>query len=313
MLRKFLIPALCLFLLFSCKSERLKEGENFLAVKGGKLWYKVIGSGTKIPIVMLHGGPGFPSYYLTPLFELANDRQIIVYDQLSSGRSSNSMDTSLMNLETQLEHLNALLKELHLKEFYLYGHSYGTMLAVSHYLKGYNQPKALILESPFFDARTWVADSYKRVNEMDSIDRVPILNFIAGKYADTANYAKALNRFYSLYYNRKMNPYLDSSIVHSGRLLGLQMNGANEFLVGGNLKDINLIEELKNIKVPALFTTGEFDIAMPETVKKFQSLTPNARFVVIENAGHSVMNDNTAADLKAIRQFIESLENKTGK
>lgn len=312
-LNNFLILTLCFFLLFSCKSENPKEGEYELAVKGGKLWYKVIGSGTKTPIVMLHGGPGFPSYYLTPLFELANDRQIIVYDQLSSGRSSNSDDTSLMNLETQLEHLQALLQELHIKDYYLYGHSYGSMLAVSHYLRGEYKPGALILESPFFDARTWVADSYKRVNAMDSIDRVPILNFIAGKYTDTANYAKALNKYYSLYYNRKMNRYLDSSIVHSGKLLGLQMNGANEFLVGGNLKDINLIGELKNIKVPVLYTTGEFDIAMPETVKKFQSLTPNAKFVVINNAGHSVMNDNTAADLKAIRTFINSLETKTSK
>ena len=148
---------------------------------------------------------------------------------------------------------------------------------------------------------------------MDSIDRMPILNFITGKYADTTNYAKSLTKYYSLFYNRKMNQYLDSSIVRSGKLLGLQMNGDNEFLVGGNLKDINLIGELKNIKVPVLFTTGEFDIAMPETVRQFKNLTPNAQFVMIEKAGHSVMNDNTEADLYAIRRFIDSLEQKGNK
>ena len=134
--RHLLIPVFSLFFFFSCKSSKPEEGEYSLAVKGGKIWYKVIGNGDKTPIVMLHGGPGFPSYYLTPLFELANDRQIIVYDQLSSGRSSNSEDTSLMNLPTQLDHLKTLLQKLALKEFYLYGHSYGSMLAVSHYLKG---------------------------------------------------------------------------------------------------------------------------------------------------------------------------------
>lgn len=312
-MKKLLLPCFLLTFLFSCKYDKPKEGENYLEVKGGKIWYKIIGTGRKTPIIMLHGGPGFPSYYLTPLFELANDRQVIVYDQLSSGRSSNSEDTSLMNLPSQLDHLKSLLNHLHVKEFYLYGHSYGSMLAVSHYLKNEHKPKALILESPFLDARTWIEDSYKRVYEMDSLDRNPILQFIAGNYSDTANFAKSLNKYYSLFYNRKMNRYLDSSIARSGKLLGLQMNGNNEFLVGGNLRDINLIGELKNIKVPVLFTTGEYDIALPTTVQQFQRLTPNAKFVVIEHAGHSVMNDNTEADLKAIRQFIDSLEAKGNK
>jgi proline iminopeptidase len=36
-------------------------------VEGGKIWYEVFGSGNKTPILVLHGGPGYPSYYLNPL------------------------------------------------------------------------------------------------------------------------------------------------------------------------------------------------------------------------------------------------------
>jgi proline iminopeptidase len=43
-------------------------------VPGGKVWYQVVGSGTKTPLLLLHGGPGVPSYYLKPLAALAGSR-----------------------------------------------------------------------------------------------------------------------------------------------------------------------------------------------------------------------------------------------
>ena len=87
------------------------------------------------------------------------------------------------------------------------------------------------------------------------------------------------------------------------------MWGKEEFMATGNLKNYNRINDLKKIKIPTLYTAGEFDAARPSTVKYFQSQTPNSKFVLIKNAAHSTMNDNTQADLKAIRDFINSLEN----
>ena len=118
---------------------------------------------------MLHGGPGFPSYYLSPLFALAKERQIIVYDQLGCGRSSNTEDTSLMNIEAQLKDIKALLNKLQITEFYLYGHSYGTMLAVDYYFKNENLPKALILASPCMSTKRWELDADTLINTMDTV------------------------------------------------------------------------------------------------------------------------------------------------
>jgi proline iminopeptidase len=292
----------------SCSTKRLKEGESFLDVKGGKVWYKVIGNGNKTPIVMLHGGPGFPSYYLAPLFELAKGRQIIVYDQLGCGRSSNLIDTSLMNIESQLQDLKALINKLEIKDFYLYSHSYGTMLAVDYYFKNEKTPKGIIFASPCMSTKQWELDADTLISSMDSIYSKPLINFKKGNFSDTAQYYKAIEKYYSSFYNKTMNKNIDSSIKKNGKDLYLHMWGEEEFSATGNLKNYNLINSLKRIKVPVLYTAGEFDAARPSTVKYYQSLTPRSKFVLIENAAHSTMNDNTKADIKAISDFINSLE-----
>jgi hypothetical protein len=56
--------------LTACRGERgpapqVPLGEGRLAVPGGTIWYKVSGSGGGTPVVLLHGGPGMSSYYLT--------------------------------------------------------------------------------------------------------------------------------------------------------------------------------------------------------------------------------------------------------
>jgi len=308
MRQSFFLIITCTLFLISCRQRNPKEGEYYLPVKGGNIWYKVIGNGKKTPIVMLHGGPGFPSYSLTPLFELADDRQIVVYDQLSCGRSTNSTDTSLMNMESQLKDLKALLNKLKITDFYLYGHSYGTMLAVDYYFKNENQPKALILASPCMSTKIWEQDADTLINSMDTTYSKPLKNFKAGNYKDTGNYSKAIIAYYSSFYNRKMNQYIDSSVARNGQNLYLHMWGKEEFLATGNLKNYNRIMDLQKISIPTLLTAGEFDAARPNTVKFYQSLIPNAKFSMIANAGHSTMNDNTQADVKAIRDFLQSIE-----
>lgn len=308
MYKRLLFFAVAVLFFSSCAPEKIKEGEGYVKVEGGKIWYRVIGSGNKTPIVMLHGGPGFPSYSLTPLFALATDRQVIVYDQLGCGRSDNLTDTVYMNIEAQLKDLKALLQKLQVTDFYLYAHSYGTILAAEYYFKNEHLPKAMILASPCMSTKRWELDADTLINSMEAVYRRPLQNFKAGNDKDTALYSEAINHYYSSFYNRKMNSYIDSSIARSGKALYLHMWGKEEFTVTGNLKNYNRINDLKKINIPTLFTAGEFDAARPATVKYYQSLTPNSRFVLIKDAAHSTMNDNTTADLNAIRSFIKSIE-----
>ncbi len=108
---KTVLAASCLLgllALMSCQSAVLKPGEGFVDVPGGRVWYKIVGSGTRTPLLLLHGGPGAPSYYLKPLAALADERPVIFYDQLGAGHSDHVTDTTLFTIDRFVQELAAV-------------------------------------------------------------------------------------------------------------------------------------------------------------------------------------------------------------
>lgn len=83
----------------SCRGAGLQPREGRVDVTGGRIWYRIVGSGTRTPLLLLHGGPGVPSYYLNPLAKLADERPVIFYDQLGAGRSDRPTQTELWIVE----------------------------------------------------------------------------------------------------------------------------------------------------------------------------------------------------------------------
>ena len=84
----------------SCFSQYLSPREGFVNVEGGRISYKIIGSGKKTPLLIIHGGPGGRGdcSFIAPFTAISNDRPIILYDQLGSGRSDKSTDSTLWQL-----------------------------------------------------------------------------------------------------------------------------------------------------------------------------------------------------------------------
>ena len=80
-------------------SRELKPGSGFIQVPGGRVWYNVVGTGHRTPLLVLHGGPGGSSYYLKPLGALGDDRPVIFYDQLGGGHSDKPADSTLWTME----------------------------------------------------------------------------------------------------------------------------------------------------------------------------------------------------------------------
>lgn len=97
-----------------CGSRGLKPGQGHIDVPGGKVWYRIVGSGTATPLLLLHGGPGAPSFYLNPLARLADERPVIFYDQLGCGRSAGPPDSTLWRTERFVEELAAIRKAVRL-------------------------------------------------------------------------------------------------------------------------------------------------------------------------------------------------------
>lgn len=307
----FAIIGLIIIVTISCETrEEIKVGEGFLDVKGGKIWYKVVGESDKTPILMLHGGPGYPSYYLDDLNNLSKERPIIIFDQLGCGRSDAIKDTSLMTIENYVEQTNKLISKLGVSEFYLYGHSWGSMLGLEYYLKYPSEIKGLILASPCLSAKIWERDSDSLISKLPDSIQMVLHNNIKGIQQDSTKLSQAVNMYWNKFYIRKQptSANFDSTVAQVGWNVYNYMWGENDFFIGGTLKNYDRISELSSIKVPTLFIAGEYDVARPSTLKYYQNLTPNSKIAVIKNAGHVTMNDNPIDYVKAITDFLNQIE-----
>jgi proline iminopeptidase len=306
-----LLFALLSSLIIRCDLEmKIQNGEGFVSVNGGKIWYRVSSEVDKTPILMLHGGPGFPSYYLNPLLKLSKERPVIMFDQLGCGRSDRISDTTIMTIDNHIEQINSLLKALNIKEFYLFGHSWGAILGLDYYLKNNNSIKGLILGSPCLSAEIWTKDVDTLISTLADSIQIILRNSIAGINQDSDKFKSALNIYYKNFYWRKqpLSADIDSAFSQMGQNVYNYMWGNSEFIVTGTLKNYDRTGDLSKIKIPTLFVTGEYDAARPSTVKYYQSLIPNSKLEIISNSGHISMHDNPYENIKVISDFLNKLD-----
>ena len=299
-------------LLNSCQHQKeIQTGEGYIKVDGGKVWYRVTGNGNKTPILVLHGGPGAPSYYLKPLSALGVDRKVIFYDQLGCGKSDRSTDTTLMTVDHYVEELKTVVNHFGLKEFYLYGQSWGTMLGTDYYLKYPQGIKAMILSSPAISIPLWLKDADILLSSLpDSIENT-VRIYEKNKNFSAPAYQEAVMVYYQNFVARKLpwSADIDSTFSQLGQSYQY-MWGPSEFTATGSLKTYDRTNRLGEIKVPTLFITGEFDEARPSTVTYYQSLVPGAKFEVIEGAAHITMQDKPEESNSVVMDFLNNLEIK---
>ena len=302
-----------IFLVTVChRGNKLKPGEGFINVSGGKVWYRIVGEGGEPPILLLHGGPGVPSYYLKPLEALSKNRSVIFYDQLGCGKSDRITDTAMMTVEHFVEELEQVKQALGLKEYYLYGQSWGTMLGTDFYLKFPEGIKALILSSPALSIPLWLSDADTLIATLPNSIQKDIRTNEKNKTFDSPAYQQAIKIYYQHFLARKLpwSSDIDSAFSQIGDNVYKYMGGPSEFTMIGPLKDYDRTKRLNEIKIPTLFITGEFDEARPSTVKYYHSLVAGSKLVIIENAGHMTMQDKPQQNIKAINDFLNEIEKK---
>jgi proline iminopeptidase len=205
--------------------------------------------------------------------------------------------------------LDSLRSHLGYDKVHLIGHSWGTILAIEYYRAHPEHVASLTLASPALDIPTWEKNARRLVKTLsDSAQRAIRVREAEKKY-DAPDYQNALMEFYGKYVWRHPDSVnLDSPFKTVNQAIYNYMQGPSEFTITGTLKNYNSTPFLKNVKVPTLYTVGEFDEADPATVKRFSELTPGARFEVLPGSAHLSEWDAPDAMNKAIRDFLREVD-----
>lgn len=282
--------------------------EGTISVIGGKIWYRIVGAGKPgIPLLILHGGPGATHDYLEPLEALSDERPVVFYDQLGCGNSDRPADTALWTISRFIDEISQLREALQLKEVIILGQSWGGALAVEYMLQ--KQPQGvygLILSAPLLSTSRWLADQGDWISQLppsvkDSVKKYEIL----GDYTAQA-YQDAMIEFYKLHLCR-LDPWPDCllrTFEKMGADVYAYMWGPSEFTVTGTLRNFDVSNRLDSIKVPTLFTCGEFDEAMPATINDFHAKVRESEFYVFKGASHSHHLEKSTEYLEVVRKFL---------
>lgn len=286
-----------------------KGREGFADVPGGKVWWRIVGSGPGTPLLLLHGGPGAGHDYLEPLAQLAADRPVIFYDQLGCGKSEKPDVPSLWRIERFVDEIDALRQATGVDEMALYGHSWGGWLAQEYMRsgKGASSVKKLVLASTSASVAEFVAGAQRLLAALpDGMDaRRRQLEAAGGM--ESPEYKAIVAAFYDRYlvHVAQSPAFLVKTFENLGSSRTYPvMNGANEFSVTGTLKGWSAASSLGDIKVPTLVLTSEWDEVTLDCHQHLHHAIRNSQLKVLPKARHLAMVEQPRRYVEVLRDFL---------
>ena len=287
------------------------DQETMVPVDGGRIYVRVNGAldSKRPPILFIHGGPGSSHWSWLNATALADERAVILYDQLDCGRSYRPGNPVNWTVARYLSEIEAIRAHFGIARWHVLGGSWGGTLALEY---GATRPAALaglVLQSPLVSTETWLRDAAELKAGMpadvrDLLDRCDTPGAAPQAACDAATAA-----FYARHVRQVLPPpaiaaYRDALPTPFAEGLYNHMWGRAEFTCTGTLKDYDgrpLLDRLDGKR--SLFVAGVDDEARPETVAGF-AVAAGARFEAIPAASHSIMLDNPEAYLALLRVWL---------
>jgi proline iminopeptidase/L-proline amide hydrolase len=286
--------------------------ELMVPVEGGRIYVRVDGdlAASRPPIVMIHGGPGGTHAGFLEALPLANERAVILYDQLDSGRSDRPNDPANWRVARFVDELDAIRRALNIARWHVLGASWGGTVALEY---GARQPAALAglaLASPLVSTRRWLTDAQALIEQLPAPIRTELQRCGALTLPVPPATCDAPTRAFYAAFNRRERSAADV-LAYRGKGKGSNeqvyraMWGASEFVSTGTLRNYDgepLLAKLEGKRT--LFLCGQYDEARPLTTGAFAASVPGAEFAVVPGAAHGLFNDRPAETVALLRGWL---------
>ena len=282
---------------------------NFVSVKNGKLHYRIYGEGQ--PILVINGGPGFNSNG----FEFLGEKfaqmgyQAILFDQRGTGLSSlNKVNPTTITMDLMVEDIETIRKERGFKQWVLFGHSFGGMLASYYTAKHPEVVIGLILSSSGGLDLALLSNSQENLfKHLSQSDRDSIIYYRAQRNQNPNNpkIQQSYTQFMAKAYvkNQEFVPTVAKRLGESN----MDINR----MVWSNLREIeyDVKDEFKNFKKPVLILHGDEDIVPLQVAKEAENVFENSKLILLPNSRHYGWLDNPEVYFSEIKIILESISN----
>jgi proline iminopeptidase len=310
------------YLDYSGQADELSGGARMIPITTPKgefhVWVKRIGNNPRIKVLLLHGGPGFPHEYLEAFDSYFPKAGIeyYYYDQLGSFYSDQPDDPELWNTARFLDEVEQVRKALGLTRdnFYLYGHSWGGMLAIEYALKYPENLKGLIISNMMASIPAYNVYAKKVLEPtMDpkALEQIKSLE-AAGDYENPQYMQLLIPNFYTKHilrmpFDQWPEPVL-RAFKHVNNGIYVRMQGPSELGAGGLLANWDRTKDLKRIAVPTLTIGSRYGTMDPNHMKWMSQEVQNGRYLYCPSGSHLAMYDDQKVYFKGLIQFIQDVD-----
>jgi proline-specific peptidase len=280
--------------------------QGVIPVPGGNVWFKRVGGGAGLPLLAIHGGPGLPHNYLASLERLADEREVIFWDQLGCGNSKCRPNTALWTVERSVSEMDAVVKALGLSRFHVFGNSWGGMLAQQYALDVTSGAVSLTISNSIASIPEFSKMVARLKSELDPATQSAIDRHEAAGTTYSAEYQAAIRTWNETYLCR-VRPWpaeLEDAFRNMGTEIFETMFGSSDFHIVGTIRRWDVFDRLAEITLPTLVVAGRFDECVPEHMWEMHQRIAGSRFELFESSAHMPFIEEPDRFDQVMRDFL---------
>jgi proline iminopeptidase len=283
-----------------------------------RVWTKRVGNNPRIKVLLLHGGPAFTHEYFEAFdsYFPAAGIEYYYYDQLGSYYSDQPTDPSLWNIERFVDEVEQVRVALGLDrdDFYLFGQSWGGLLAMEYALRHQDHLKGLVVSNMMSSIPAY--NRYAREVLMPAMDPkalAEILDIERRKDFDNPRYEELLfGNFYTEHILRLPPEQWPDPVLrafkHMNKPVYTLMQGPSEMGAGGVLANWDRSADLGRITVPTLVVGAAHDTMDPRHMQWMASRMPHARYLFCPDGSHLAQYDDQKVYMSGLVDFIQDVD-----
>ena len=305
----------------SGRDDVLSGGVKMIEIKTPKgpfrVWTKRVGNNPKIKVLLLHGGPAFGHEYLEAFDSYFPGAGIeyYYYDQLGSSYSDQPDEPGLWEIPRFVDEVEQVRQALKLDKsnFYLFGHSWGGVLAIEYALAHQDHLAGLII-SNMMSSGPLYNDYAKKVlmPEMDPQALAEIKRLEKAGKTDDPRYMELLMR--ELYVKHILRMPLEQwpdplnrAFKHYNPKIYVALQGPSELGLSGKLLNWDRTADLGKITVPTLVIGARYDTMDPKHMEWMSKAVKNGHYLYSDSGSHLAMYDDQKVYFSGLIDFIRSV------
>lgn len=302
----------------------VEDGVRMIPIETPKgtfqVWTKKVGDSPRMKVLLLHGGPGGTHEYLMPMAEYlpAAGIEVYLYDQLGSYFSDQPADPDLWEIPRFVDEVEQVRQALGLgpDDFYLYGHSWGGILAMEYALAHGDQLKGLIISNMM--ASIPLYNEYAEEVLMPQIDAEVLAEIKALEAAedfDNPRYMELLMEHH--YVDHILRAPADEwpdevnlTFEHINPNVYVLMQGPSELGASGRLVEWDRTADLSKIETPTLVIGARHDTMDPEHMEWMANEFPNGTYLYCPDGSHCAHYDDQEVYMEGLIRFIHEVDGR---